>query len=87
MAASREGRPAAFETDIDDFEDVALLLEPDQEQQQSRKRPSWKSQVLDILGRGGRRERAGFEKLQQAEDELNDSGRKTGTACSCHWVA
>ena len=82
MSASSPKRPATFETDIDDFEDVALLLETDQQQQHSRKQPAWTSRFLELFARGGPREHAGFEKLDHADDGVEESGRKRGQACS-----
>lgn len=82
MSASSPKRPAAFETDVDDFEDVALLLETDQQQQHSRKQPSWTSRFLKLFARGGPREHAGFEKLDQTDDSFEASGRQQGEACS-----
>ncbi len=80
MAASKANSPTAFEVETDDFEDVALLLEPDQEQQHTRQRPSLKSRFLELFARGGPREHKGFEKLDQTEDDVEQSGRKQGTA-------
>ncbi len=79
MPASSPKRPAAFETDVDDFQDVALLLETDQ--QHSRKQPSWTSRFLELFARGGPREHAGFEKLDQADDSFEESGRQQGETC------
>lgn len=80
MAASNPRQTAAFETDVDEFEDVALLLEPDQHQQHSRNQPSWKSKFLELFARGERREHAGFEKIDQTDELLEESGQKRGTA-------
>lgn len=80
MSASSLKRPAA--TDVGDFEDVALLLETDQQQQHSRKQPSWTSRFLELFARGGPREHAGFEKLDQTDDSFEASGRQQGEACS-----
>ena len=83
MSASSPKRPAAFETDVDDFEDVALLLETDQQQQHSRKQPAWTSRFLELFARGGPREHAGFEKLDQADDSFEESGRQQGESFAC----
>ena len=83
MTDTKATQCGVFETELDDFEDVALLLEPDLEQQQhSRDRPSLKSRFLEFFARGGSREHTGFDKLNQTEDSHEVSGRKEGTSCA-----
>lgn len=72
----------AFETQTaEEFEDVALLLESDPEQQSSRRPPSWKDKVLNRFARGKMRSLTGFEKLEQSDDVQEDSQRVQGIDC------
>lgn len=76
MAAPKS---TAFETEpADEFEDVALLLESDPEQQSSRKQPSRKDKFLNYFTRGNSRSHAGFEKLDQSDDMQSGSQRTQG---------
>ena len=80
MALPRQQKLAAFETEpADDFEDVALLLEPEQEQQGSRRPPSWKDRFLNYFARGSARSHTGFEKLDQSDDVQEGSQRRQGS--------
>ena len=78
MAASPQQKFTAFETEPDDFEDVALLLEPDQEQQSNRRPRSWKDRFLQYFARGGARSHTGFEKLDQTDNAQEGSQRSQG---------
>ena len=72
----------AFETEpAEEFEDVALLLESDPEQQSSRRPPSWKDKVLNYFARGNARSVTGFEKLEQSDDVAEGPQRKQGVDC------
>ena len=76
MAAPKS---TAFETEpADEFEDVALLLESDPEQQSSRKKPSRKDKFLNYFTRGNPRSHTGFEKLDQSDDVQSGSQRTQG---------
>lgn len=69
----------AFETEpADEFEDVALLLESDPEQQSSRKHPSRKDKFLNYFIRSNTRSHAGFEKLDQSDGMQSSSQRTQG---------
>ncbi len=80
------------ETDVDEFEDVALLLEPDKEQSQVDKKRSWKDQFLNVLARGGKGDRAGFAKLDNEGDGVQLVRRKVlhalvwQTGALAHWM-
>ena len=78
MAASGTNKSAAFETDIDDFEDVALLLEPETKQSHVNRKRSWKDRLLSVLARGGQSSHTGFSALEAEEDDLEESDRKKG---------
>ena len=78
MATSPQQKFTAFETEPDDFEEVALLLEPDQEQQSNRRPLSWKDTFLQYFIRGGARSHTGFEKLDQTESAQEGSRRRQG---------
>ena len=85
MAAQREQKFTPLETETDDFEDVALLVDPDQEQPQSSRRPlSWKDKLLEYFAWGGARSHTGFEKLDQLDTGDVASGRTQGTG---FWLA
>lgn len=72
----------AFETEpAEEFEDVALLLESDPEQQSSRRPYSWKDKVLNYFARGNARSLTGFEKLKQSDDLQEGSQRMQGVDC------
>lgn len=69
----------ALETEpAEEFEDVALLLESDPEQQSSRRPPSWKEKFLNQFARGKARSHTGFEKLEQSDGVHEGSQRVQG---------
>ena len=78
MAAQPASKLTSLETEVDDFEDVALLLEPDQEQPIDRKRSSWKGRILEYFARDPARNHIGFEKLGQSDNLHEASGRTKG---------
>ena len=80
MAATDGTQPAAFETDVDEFEDVALLLEPDKGRSHASKKRSWKDQFLRLVAGGGRGDLKGFTKLDNIEEDSQDAGRQQGAA-------
>lgn len=65
----------------EEFEDVALLLESNLEQQSSRSSPSWKDKLMSYFARGNARSHTGFEKLDQSDDVQEGSHRTQGTGC------
>ena len=74
---------AAFETEpADEFEDVALLLESNPEQQSSRNALSWKDRLMSYFARGNARSHTGFEKLDQSDDAQEGSHRTQGMGWS-----
>lgn len=69
----------AFETEpADEFEDVALLLESNPEQQSSRKHSSRKDKIFNYFTRGNSRSHVGFEKLDQSDEVQSGSQRTQG---------
>ena len=65
----------------EEFEDVALLLESNLEQQSSRSSPSWKDKLMSYFARGNARSHTGFEKLDQSDNVQEGSHRTQGTGC------
>lgn len=83
MSASPQQKFTAFETEPDDFEEVALLLEPDQQQGSNQGPLSWKDRLLQYFAWGGARSHTGFEKLDQTENAQEGSHRRQGVDV-CH---
>lgn len=83
MAAQREQNFASLEAEADDFEDVALVVEPDNQQQSSRRPLSWKDRLLEYFAWGGARSHTGFEKLDQSDTGDEAPGRRQGTSWAC----
>ena len=79
MAAQREQKFTPLETEADDFEDVALLLDLDQQQTHKARGTSWKQRLFALVARDGARSHTGFQKLDQSDNAEQTSGRRQGS--------
>lgn len=77
MADAGGSQQAPAETDVAEFEDVALLLSHDQKQPEVKQK-HWKDKLLYRLARGQQPDRTGFAKLEDEEDELEGLGHQKG---------